>query len=76
MTVGVPLKAAFIAGVVHLVTGDPRAMILAVAVAQIDPVTVILAFYAVSLTRPGQDGLSVANRLSGAWQLRRSGYGY
>lgn len=89
VTVGVLLKAAFIAGVVYLVSGDPRAMILAVAVAQIDPlsvasvmadnrlsdraktilgawssfddpVTVILAFYAVSWVRPGQDGLSAS----------------
>ncbi|TMS00300.1 cation:proton antiporter [Nonomuraea basaltis] len=40
VTVGVLLKAAFIAGVVYLVSGDPRAMILAVAVAQIDPPSV------------------------------------
>ncbi|MGP4095243.1 hypothetical protein [Nonomuraea sp. KM90] len=89
VTVGVLLKAAFIAGVVYLVSGDPRAMILAVTVAQIDPlsvastmggnrlsdrartilgawssfddpVTVILAFYAVSFTKPGRDGLSAA----------------
>ncbi|GAA3468006.1 hypothetical protein [Nonomuraea roseola] len=89
VTVGVLLKAAFVAGVVYLVSGDPRAVILAVAVAQIDPlsvasvmsdnrlsdrartilgawssfddpVTVILAFYAVSLTRPVEGGLSVS----------------
>lgn len=89
VTVGVLLKAAFIAGVVYLVSGDPRAMILAVAVAQIDPlsvasvmadnrlsdraktilgawssfddpVTVILAFYAVSWVKPTQDGLSAS----------------
>lgn len=89
VTVGVLLKAAFIAGVVHLISGDPRAVILAVAIAQIDPlsvasvmadsrlsdrartilgawssfddpVTVILAFYAVSVLRPGQSGLSVS----------------
>ncbi|MFI6538607.1 hypothetical protein ACIBHY_39555 [Nonomuraea sp. NPDC050547] len=88
VTVGVLLKAAFIAGVVHLVSGDPRAVILAVAMAQIDPlsvasvmadnrlsdrartilgawssfddpVTIILAFYAVSLSRP-TDGLSAS----------------
>ncbi|MEO3789388.1 hypothetical protein ABGB14_04205 [Nonomuraea sp. B10E15] len=89
VTVGVLLKAAFIAGVMYLVTGDPRAMILAIAVAQIDPlsvaavmadnrlssraktilgawssfddpVTVILAFYAVSLTRPAEGGLTLS----------------
>ncbi|NRQ38667.1 hypothetical protein HII36_43615 [Nonomuraea sp. NN258] len=89
VTVGVLLKAAFIAGVLYLVTGDPRSVLLAVAVAQIDPlsvasvmsdnrlspraktilgawssfddpVTVILAFYAVSLVKPGEDGLSAA----------------
>ncbi|WP_052423940.1 hypothetical protein [Nonomuraea candida] len=89
VTIGVLLKAAFIAGVVYLVFRDPRAMILAISVAQIDPlsvasvmadnrlsarartilgawssfddpVTVILAFYAVSLTKPGQDGLSLS----------------
>ncbi|MFI6393157.1 hypothetical protein [Nonomuraea sp. NPDC050540] len=88
VTVGVLLKAAFIAGVVYLVSGDPRAVILAVAMAQIDPlsvasvmadnrlsdrartilgawssfddpVTIILAFYAVSLSRP-TDGLSAS----------------
>ncbi|MFI6908270.1 hypothetical protein ACIBKY_43905 [Nonomuraea sp. NPDC050394] len=88
VTVGVLLKAAFIAGVVYLVSGDPRAVILAVAMAQIDPlsvasvmadnrlsdrartilgawssfddpVTIILAFYAVSLSRP-TDGLSTS----------------
>ncbi|MGC5010231.1 hypothetical protein ACLQ2R_05660 [Streptosporangium sp. DT93] len=40
VTVGVLLKAAFIAGVVHLVSGDPRALIMAVVVAQIDPLSV------------------------------------
>ncbi|MEU4834215.1 hypothetical protein [Streptosporangium sp. NPDC023615] len=40
VTVGVLLKAAFIAGVVYLVSGDPRALIMAVVVAQIDPLSV------------------------------------
>ncbi|MDF2708245.1 MAG: hypothetical protein K0R62_3897, partial [Nonomuraea muscovyensis] len=86
--VGVLLKATFIAGVVYLVSGDPRAVILAVTMAQIDPlsvasvmadgrlsdrartilgawssfddpVTVLLAFYAVSFVRPPEGGLTV-----------------
>ncbi|GAA0855250.1 hypothetical protein ACFQVD_02330 [Streptosporangium amethystogenes subsp. fukuiense] len=40
VTVGVLLKTAFIAGVVYLVSGDPRALIMAVVVAQIDPLSV------------------------------------
>ncbi|MGN9844672.1 hypothetical protein ACTMTI_41750 [Nonomuraea sp. H19] len=40
VTVGVVLKAAFIAGVLYLFTGDPLALVLAVAVAQIDPLSV------------------------------------
>jgi hypothetical protein len=40
VTVGVVLKAAFIAGVLYLFTGDPFALVLAVAVAQIDPLSV------------------------------------
>ncbi|GGK79322.1 hypothetical protein Ppa06_40130 [Planomonospora parontospora subsp. parontospora] len=40
VTVGVVLKTAFIAGVVYLVSGDPRALIMAVVVAQIDPLSV------------------------------------
>lgn len=40
VTVGVVLKAAFIAGVLYLFTGDPLAVVLAVAVAQIDPLSV------------------------------------
>ncbi|GII05884.1 cation:proton antiporter [Planobispora takensis] len=40
VTVGVILKTAFIAGVVYLVSGDPRALIMAVVVAQIDPLSV------------------------------------
>ncbi|MBB2911668.1 hypothetical protein FHS43_002941 [Streptosporangium becharense] len=40
VTVGVLLKAAFIAGVVYLVSGDPRSLIMAVVVAQIDPLSV------------------------------------
>ncbi|MGP3956610.1 hypothetical protein ACTWPT_11470 [Nonomuraea sp. 3N208] len=40
VTVGVVLKAAFIASVLYLFTGDPLAVMLAVAVAQIDPLSV------------------------------------
>ncbi|WP_188187386.1 hypothetical protein [Nonomuraea sp. SYSU D8015] len=40
VTVGVVLKAALIAGVLYLFTGDPLALVLAVAVAQIDPLSV------------------------------------
>ncbi|RVX42987.1 sodium/hydrogen exchanger family protein [Nonomuraea polychroma] len=40
VTVGVVLKAALIASVLYLFTGDPLAVVLAVAVAQIDPLSV------------------------------------
>ncbi|WP_433509224.1 hypothetical protein ACQP2T_35315 [Nonomuraea sp. CA-143628] len=43
VTVGVLLKATFMAGVVYLVSGDGRAVILAVAMAQIDPLSVASA---------------------------------
>ncbi|GGS85445.1 hypothetical protein GCM10010156_49990 [Planobispora rosea] len=60
VTVGVILKTAFIAGVVYLVSHDPRSLIMAVVVAQIDPLSVA------SVMR--DDRLSArAKTILGAW---------
>ncbi|MEU6717411.1 hypothetical protein ABZ897_38600 [Nonomuraea sp. NPDC046802] len=60
VTVGVLLKTVFIAGVVYLVSGDGRAVILAVAMAQIDPLSVASAM--------GDNRLSErAKTILGAW---------